>query len=410
MLWHFPLAEHYVKRNPHVPAPEPRVYPVKGGDPNRLYPASRALERFNDPSHVNRTTSACGLEIYRDELLGPKYTGNAFVCEPVHNLVHRLVLEPEGATFSARRAPEEQRSEFLASTDNWFRPVQVRTGPDGALWIVDMYRFVVEHPRWISTNRLATLDVRAGEDKGRIYRVFPRGKKPKAIRDITRMTTTELVEGLDQPSGPLRDLIHRELLTRKDVPLQKLSTTATRGRHAAARGQALWILNQLGKTEPAALADGDARVRRHAVQMVGDWEPLQNLASRRELDPGVAFELALAAGNFADRRAGKFLTEVVEFGGKDKWLKAGIVSSAVRHLPSLVRTACESERADIDLAGRLVTTAVRAKDATAINTVLQKVLSPEGGKRGERSSQLLRAMLDADGGIAERPELTQVFA
>jgi putative membrane-bound dehydrogenase-like protein len=411
LLWHFPLAEHYVKRNPHVPAPEPRVYPVKGNDPNRLYPASRALERFNDPSHMNRTTSACGLEIYRDELLGANYAGNAFVCEPVHNLIHRLVLEPEGATFAARRAPEDQRSEFLASTDNWFRPVQVRTGPDGALWIVDMYRFVVEHPRWISTNRLAMLDVRAGSDKGRIYRIFPRDKKASPMRNIARLTTTQLVEAFDQPNGPMRDLIHRDLLARKDVSSDRLSAIATQGGHAAARGQALWILKQLGKTEPAALADADPRIRRQGIQLCNDWEQLHPLAAQRDLDARLALELALVAGNHEDSRAAQFLTKLIESGTKDKWLKAAIVSSALPHLPLLVRAVYKNEKADIDLAGKLVTTAVRLKDLdlTTVNTMLRAALPSEGGHRSERSLHLLSVLLDSEGALAEYAEISPIF-
>ena len=74
------------------------------------------------------------VHLYRDDLLGADYYGNAFICEPVHNLVTRLVLEPDGITFAGHRDRGEERSEFFASADNWFRPVQVRTGPDGALW------------------------------------------------------------------------------------------------------------------------------------------------------------------------------------------------------------------------------------------------------------------------------------
>src|SRR5206468_2901931 len=80
----------------------------------------------------------------------------------VNLLVHRMVLSPRGATFAASRAAGEEESEFLASTDGWFRPVQVRTGPDGALWVVDMYRYVIERPRWIPPESLVGLDVRAG--------------------------------------------------------------------------------------------------------------------------------------------------------------------------------------------------------------------------------------------------------
>src|SRR6185369_2625863 len=176
LLRHYPIPDHYIRRNPHVSAPDPSVFVPNDPDPNQLFPISRTLARYNDPGAANRTTSACGLGIYRDELLGTNYTGNAFVCEPVHNLVHRLVIEPNGVTFTGHRAPDEQHSEFLASTDNWFRPVQARTGPDGALWVVDMYRYLIEHPRWIPADRLSQIDVRAGDDKGRIYRVYPRGK------------------------------------------------------------------------------------------------------------------------------------------------------------------------------------------------------------------------------------------
>ena len=71
--------------------------------------------------------------------------------------MHRIQLSPRDSTFAGRRAPGEEQSELLASTDNWFRPVQVRTGPDGCLWIVDMYRCVIEHPRWIPPEDLARL-------------------------------------------------------------------------------------------------------------------------------------------------------------------------------------------------------------------------------------------------------------
>ncbi|HXT39182.1 MAG TPA: neutral/alkaline non-lysosomal ceramidase N-terminal domain-containing protein, partial [Candidatus Angelobacter sp.] len=207
LLWHYPLPDHYVRRNPFFAPPEPRVFVPADADPNQLFPLSRILDRFNDPGSAGRTTSACGLGIYRDEILGEDFYGNAFVCEPVHNLVHRLTLKPDGLTFKAYRAADEQQSEFLASKDNWFRPVQARTGPDGALWIVDMYRFVIEHPRWIPPERLAKLDVRAGDDKGRIYRVYPRGKKLRPVRDLTRLDPKELAAALNSTNGTERDRV-----------------------------------------------------------------------------------------------------------------------------------------------------------------------------------------------------------
>ncbi|HVV02124.1 MAG TPA: PVC-type heme-binding CxxCH protein, partial [Verrucomicrobiae bacterium] len=90
LAWNYPLPDQYVRRNPYVAAPSPRVSIASGKDPNLLHPISRTLERFNEPYAAGRVTSACGICVYRDDLFGPGFEGNAFICEPVHNLVHRL--------------------------------------------------------------------------------------------------------------------------------------------------------------------------------------------------------------------------------------------------------------------------------------------------------------------------------
>src|SRR5215475_13010285 len=82
IAWHYPLPDHYIRRNPYVTAPSPRVSIAAGDNPNLLYPISRTLERFNQPQSANHVTSGCGLCIYRDDLLGGEFSGNAFVCEP----------------------------------------------------------------------------------------------------------------------------------------------------------------------------------------------------------------------------------------------------------------------------------------------------------------------------------------
>ena len=119
-------------------------------------------------------TAACGLGIYRDKLLGESFQGNLFTCEPVNLLVHRLVVSPRDSTFIGRRASDESDREFLASTDTWFRPVQARTAPDGSLWVVDMYRFVIEHPRYAGGHLGATLSERGREQVGIVGAVAPR--------------------------------------------------------------------------------------------------------------------------------------------------------------------------------------------------------------------------------------------
>lgn len=212
LIKHYPLAEHYLRRNPHYAAAGVEVHVPGDADTGLLYPARDDVQIFALSGPARRVTSACGLGLYRDELLGQAYAGNAFVCEPVHLVVHRLVLEPRGATFVGRRAAEEASREFLAGTDRWFRPVQVRTGPDGALWIVDMYRYVIEHPRWIPVESLAALDVRAGDRLGRIWRVVRRDAPPRPMPRLAGRGPAELAAMIDTPNGTVRDLACQFLL------------------------------------------------------------------------------------------------------------------------------------------------------------------------------------------------------
>jgi putative membrane-bound dehydrogenase-like protein len=172
-IWQYVLEDSYVRRNPFAKISQvtAQVAVVPGAAP--VYPTSRTLARFNDFAYANRFTSACGTMIYRDNYLGDHYYGNAFTSEPVHNLVSRLVLTRDGYGFKGERAADEQQSEFLASSDNWFRPTMIRTGPDGALWIADMYRAVIEHPQWIPPEYQRKMNLYAGSDKGRIYRIVP---------------------------------------------------------------------------------------------------------------------------------------------------------------------------------------------------------------------------------------------
>src|SRR5262249_61949585 len=117
----------------------------------------------------------------------PPSPANSSASEPVHNLIHREIMSPKGVTFTSRRADDEQKSEFLAARDNWFRPTTIQTGPDGALWVADMYRYVIEHPQWIPKEWQEKLDLRAGHDKGRIFRVYPARKKPRRIPRLAQV-------------------------------------------------------------------------------------------------------------------------------------------------------------------------------------------------------------------------------
>ena len=310
--WHFVLCDPDLKRNPNYAAPDPR----QQLEPDtRLYPISRMLERFNDPAAAGHVTSANSPTPYRDELFGTRFATSLFVSEPVHNLVHRMILEPNGPTYRGIRAPEETRSEFLASSDNWFRPTQLRTGPDGALWVADMYRAVIEHPEWIPAAVQKRIDLRAGSQEGRIYRVYPDDRHPRPIARLDRLDTSGLVAAMDSPNGWQRDTAQRLLLHKKDrsaiEPLRQLAQSTSRPQ---TRLQVIWTLALLDgldeSTALAALADSHPMVRRGVIKA---GERLLKAAPRfahevlravDDSDARVRLQLALLLGNGQDARAG----------------------------------------------------------------------------------------------------------
>ena len=392
-IWiqHYPLPDHYVRRNPRVAAPAPAVYVPRDPENQRVYPASRTLERFNQPQSANHVTSACSPLIYRDTLLGPTYAGNAFICEPVHNLVHREVLSSDGVTFAGHRAADERTSEFLASTDNWFRPVQVRTGPDGALWVVDMYRYVIEHPRWISPERLAALDVRGGADKGRIYRVFPENNPPRAVPNLDRLATAELARALDSP----------ERHAPRQRPAPPGPPRRSRGRAGARDAGAEQhagrdpdagpcTLDGLGALTPelvrAALADPHPGVRRQAIRLAEPW--LGNdgalgpalLALRNDPDAPVRFQLALSLGQWNDPRAGAALGDLAVRDAADPWIRAAVLSSATHQAAAILAAVVAPEAnatARLALVAPLIATLTASDDARALETAVAAVTRPE---------------------------------
>jgi putative membrane-bound dehydrogenase-like protein len=415
LLWHFPFPDHYGRRNPHVAPPDSRVFPLKGREANQLFPISRTLERFNDPAHVNRVTSASGLEIYRDNFLGDEFYGNAFVCESVHNLVHRLVLAPNGVTFSGARPADEQRSEFLASRDNWFRPVEARTGPDGALWVVDMYRFVIEHPRWIPPDRLAQLDLRAGSDMGRIYRVVPRNKKPRVLPNIASAPVQELIAAFATANGPGRDLIHQELLSRPDPSaIEPMKRLALANAPPAPRVQAMSVLADLKALNPdvlePALADSSPQVRTHALRfsepLFDSSSALQDRAVQLANDPDMAvrFQLALSLGAWSGPAKAAVLHRLLENTPRDPWMRAAVLNSAGDCPEVLLRLVLQgpNELRHAQLIGPLVTIACARGDKRTVREVANLLLSGPALK-DEWELAALDSLLEALARFDEQP-------
>jgi putative membrane-bound dehydrogenase-like protein len=212
-LWHYVLPEHYLRRNPHLITGDGRVQ-LPGGSNPPVYPASPPEKRYHSFQQSGRYTSACGGMIYQDSLLFPATQTTAFICEPFHNLVQALVLTDDGVTFKATRLGAENQPDFFASTDRWCRPVMTRTGPDGALWVADMYRYMIEHPQWLPKEGKDELlpHYRLGEDKGRIYRIIKKDTPSRPIPNLSALTTEAIVEQLNSPNAWIRDKAQQMLL------------------------------------------------------------------------------------------------------------------------------------------------------------------------------------------------------
>jgi putative membrane-bound dehydrogenase-like protein len=333
---HYALADHYLRRNPNSAPPNPAVHVPDYPDSGRLYPA-RKVQMFPSSGPPNHVTAGCGMGVYRDDLLCTELYGDVFTCDAVNLVVHRLKLTPRGSTFSGRRVKDEQTSEFFATTDNWSRPVQVRTGPDGALYVVDMYRFMIEHPRFIPPQTLAQLDVRAGASMGRIYRIRPADRPLRRIPRLDKFDTAGLVSAFNTPNGTLRDLIGQMLLWREDTstatPLAKLADEAE---HPEVRVHALAILNAIGQLTGGEvqrrLADRHPGVRRHAVRLAESYLTWPEVARavadlRNDADAQVRLQVAYTLGAWRDRRAGAALANLILAHPDDELLLAAVLSS-----------------------------------------------------------------------------------
>lgn len=338
---HYPLVEHYVRRNPRI-APPLGAVPVSGeADPGQVFAISNAtLLPLSGPS--NRVTAATGLGVLRDDAWGAEWNGDLFVCESVGNLIHHLRVEPRGATFVGKRLSGQTTSEFLASYSPWFRPVEAISGPDGGLWIVDMCRWVIEHPTWIPADVLSQLDLRAGSDQGRIFRITRTNQKPREPILFDRMTHHQLVAALESPNGWQRDLAMEMLVWdgASDVA-DELRALIHSSPNPATRLQALATLAQLPSSGQsllsaqeiaAALADPHPGIRRHAIRWAEGFPELHTTlfamaTSVESTDIPLCQQLAWSLGEVNTAAAEVALAELIIRWSHDRYVFAAALSS-----------------------------------------------------------------------------------
>jgi len=357
-LLHAVLPLHYLARNPYLPvsntikdlAPAPvpifRISPIERWrqirSSRRIAHGARSAEAAGASHHV--VDAAAGVTIYRGGAYPSKYHGNAFVGDSQNNLIHRRVLEADGPTFRSRR--DDTGTEFVRSSDIWFRPVNLLNAPDGTLYALDMCREVIESIH-IPTDVMRHLDLTRGRDRGRIYRIAPPGYQYPGSPRLGQASTAELVEALESPHGWWRDTAHRLLFERQDaaaVPL--LRKLLTEGSRPESRLHALWSLQGLNALTTAdllqALKDASPHVRRHATRLaeprIDDAPELLNriLALVPQADPGDRFQLAFSLGASRSPRAASALAQIARTSVSDPWTRTAVLSSSGEHIDILL--------------------------------------------------------------------------
>ncbi len=416
-LWHYVLDDHYLRRNPHYVAAEVRHQLFPTNPP--VYPASPLQKRYHNFQQAGRFTSACSGMIYRDSQLFDGTQTHAFVCEPFQNLVQLSTIQPSGVTFTATRVGGEQETDFFASEDRWCRPVMARTGPDGALWIADMYRYMIEHPQWLPEQGKAELlpHYRLGEDRGRIYRVIRKGQTNPVPR-LSELESPELVSMLESPNGWLRDRVdqmlwwnhhaaksesNRQGPTPDDSVIARLRQLVGESKSPLARMHALCLLEGLdaltGDLVLVGLSDDHPRVRENAIR-IAESLPLQSVAASleplsRDRDAGVRMQLALSLGQWSEPEAGRLLATLLSDYGEDPWIASAVFSSSLPHLATLSQQlATESSDHHRLVVRQLLQIALGADERVAIAQLLTPALAERADPLDVSEARLLTLFLD----------------
>lgn len=335
---HILLENRYIKRNPLLAVRDVATDVAASGSDSRVFALSQAWT--TSTLHAGQFTAACGVSMYGGNGLPTEFFGNVFVCEPTGNLVHREIVQADGATFKSQ--PAREGVEFLASRDTWFRPVNLTTGPDGALYVVDMYRAVIEHPQFMPTELKNRSDLTDGSDRGRIYRIVG-GEADTSLSRLDALANGELVGLLEHANAWQRQTAARLLLERRDpAVVELLASLAEMGRTPQSRVHALWLLDAHGSVSPErlkhALADPSPRVREHAVRLTeayllqDDSTPKSQaeelVASVRKLadddDPRVRFQVALSLGTDSADATIDALARIAIRDAHDRWTRTAV--------------------------------------------------------------------------------------
>ena len=411
------LASQYLEQRPELPIQTTVHRTPDHGDAAEVYPITV------NPEHQLLTdrgvfTSACALTWQLGGLLPAPFDSSiTLVAEPVHNLVHIDRVVPDGPVFRSERVLEKR--EFLASTDSWFRPVNFTIGPDGAVYVVDYYRQIIEHPEWMDDSLAATGDLHQGTDRGRIYRIVPE-ETPElnwyGKLNLANATIDELVDRLASDNVWWRRNAQRILVSRNRqdavAPLSKMAASST---SALGRLHALWTLNGLGALTTSqitsALDDPHPGVRENAIrltELVLPENPILgfNLLAMTE-DPSVRvrYQLLNTLGFFPVSDAAKLrlLAQNIE----SEWFQTAALLALDASTHDLMQTAMHELTAPEHVIDHFV---LRLARILARTNGLVSALTNEGPALGARLAGAAEGLQERQTRTAIPPKLSKRLA
>lgn len=352
-IFHEVLDARYMAANPNLAIAEAMEKIPDHGDACEVFPITE------NPNHqlltdVGVVTSSCGITWYDGGAFGSEFENITLIGEPVHNLVHIDRILPDGATFTGKRVLEKK--EFLASKDPWFRPVFFYVGPDGALYVIDYYRQIVEHPEWMSEEVNNSGALYEGTDKGRIYRITPKsGLKMNWLNklNLSSQSSEELTELLKHKNSWYRRTAQRLLYQRNDASVSDKLHDILGGESEEAKIAALWLLNdwkQITEKDLAlAMKSMTAGVRENALQIterylmnntaIPNEFKQQILQLAKDPDPRVRFQWLCSSAYFDLPEIAELKSELLKNDIDDKWVGIAAIASSAGHEKELFEKA-----------------------------------------------------------------------
>ncbi|MCO5242083.1 MAG: c-type cytochrome, partial [Chitinophagaceae bacterium] len=400
------IAQRYLTRNPQLPPTYADQDMSDHLNAPEVFPTTTNPDRqiFTD---VGTMTSGSGLTAYLAEDFPEPYHNATFIAEPVSNLVHVDILTDSGVSYKASRL--FPNSEFFTSTDAWSRPVNMYVGPDGALYILDYYRRVIESPEWMSEEAIKAGNLYDGIDKGRIFRISPvNGKQADWMKGLKLgdASNEELIKELSNPNGWWRINAQRLLVDRADKNAVPALEEMASGSSTMGRLHALWTLEGMNALQPSlikkALKDSVAGIRENAIKLaelhLNDDPSLGSVlvALQQDKDIKVRFQLLLTLGSVHSAGASEVRNRLLFGDMENKWFQVAALSAYPLDANALLNLVLAKYKAEVPAYGsmveRLAGMIAAASDEPVVHRRIQNAIIPRSAGEGQSQTAMLRGL------------------